>query len=57
MAVRGANIGGTDGIDVWGTNIHVHDVEVTNKDECVDIKVRSPASPVWLAIIEKTFLV
>ncbi|OWP07310.1 rhamnogalacturonan hydrolase [Marssonina coronariae] len=42
MAIRGGNQGGLDGIDIWGSNIHVHDVEVTNKDECVTVK--SPAS-------------
>lgn len=42
MIVRGGNEGGLDGIDIWGTNIWVHDVEVTNKDECVTVK--SPAS-------------
>ncbi|KAF8320340.1 rhamnogalacturonase [Clavulina sp. PMI_390] len=42
MAIRGADIGGSDGIDVWGDNIWVHDVEVTNRDECVTVK--SPAS-------------
>ncbi|GLI81180.1 hypothetical protein PoHVEF18_009552 [Penicillium ochrochloron] len=41
MAIRGGNSGGLDGIDVWSTNIWVHDVEVTNKDECVTVK--SPA--------------
>ncbi|KAF7158324.1 hypothetical protein CNMCM5623_003093 [Aspergillus felis] len=41
MAVRGGNHGGLDGIDVWSTNIWIHDVEVTNKDECVTVK--SPA--------------
>jgi len=39
MIIRGGNEGGLDGIDVWGTNIWIHDVEVTNKDECVTIKV------------------
>jgi hypothetical protein len=39
MIIRGGNEGGLDGIDVWGTNIHIHDVEVTNKDECVTVKV------------------
>ncbi|KAK6077870.1 rhamnogalacturonase a [Seiridium cupressi] len=38
MIVRGANEGGLDGIDVWSTNIWVHDVEITNKDECVTVK-------------------
>ncbi|PVG00147.1 pectin lyase-like protein [Serendipita vermifera] len=41
LVIRGANIGGSDGIDVSGTNHWVHDVEVTNRDECVTIK--SPA--------------
>lgn len=40
MVVRGGNEGGLDGFDIWGTNIWVHDVEVTNKDECVTVKVR-----------------
>lgn len=31
MIVRGGNKGGLDGVDVWGTNIWVHDVEVTSK--------------------------
>ncbi|KAI9699588.1 MAG: hypothetical protein M1820_007087 [Bogoriella megaspora] len=42
LAIRGAYMGGLDGIDVWGDNIWVHDVEVSNKDECVTVK--SPAS-------------
>lgn len=33
LAIRGGDHGGLDGIDVWGTNIHIHDVMVTNKDE------------------------
>ncbi|KAH8699216.1 RGase E [Talaromyces proteolyticus] len=41
MAIRGANEGGLDGIDVWSDNIWIHDIEVTNKDECVTVK--SPA--------------
>ena len=41
IIIRGIQIGETDGIDIWGTNIWVHDVEVTNGDECVTIK--SPA--------------
>lgn len=28
--IRGSNKGGLDGVDVWGTNIWVHDVEVTS---------------------------
>ncbi|RAO69458.1 uncharacterized protein BHQ10_005470 [Talaromyces amestolkiae] len=38
MIVRGGNEGGLDGIDLWGFDIWVHDVEVTNKDECVTVK-------------------
>ncbi|OJJ48148.1 hypothetical protein ASPZODRAFT_1529553 [Penicilliopsis zonata CBS 506.65] len=38
MAIRGADAGGTDGIDVWSNNIWIHDIEVTNKDECVTVK-------------------
>ncbi|EJD02525.1 rhamnogalacturonan-hydrolase [Fomitiporia mediterranea MF3/22] len=38
LAIRGANIGGSDGVDVWGTNHWIHDVEVTNRDECVTVK-------------------
>lgn len=38
LAIRGADIGGSDGIDVSGSNIWIHDVEVTNRDECVTIK-------------------
>lgn len=38
MIIRGGNEGGLDGIDVWGLNLWIHDVEVTNKDECVTIK-------------------
>jgi rhamnogalacturonan hydrolase len=48
MIIRGGNEGGLDGIDVWGTNIWIHDVEVTNKDECVTVKVN-----VQLALIMK----
>ncbi|KAF2024540.1 rhamnogalacturonase [Setomelanomma holmii] len=38
MAIRGGDWGGLDGVDVWGTNIWVHDIMVTNKDECVTVK-------------------
>ncbi|KAG6008647.1 hypothetical protein E4U54_008679 [Claviceps lovelessii] len=41
LVVHGGYKGGLDGIDVWGANIWVHDVEVSNKDECVTVK--SPA--------------
>jgi rhamnogalacturonan hydrolase len=38
VIIRGANMGGLDGIDTSGTNLWYHDIEVTNKDECVTIK-------------------
>ncbi|KOC16762.1 1,4-alpha-glucan-branching enzyme [Aspergillus flavus AF70] len=38
MAIRGGNHGGLDGVDVWSTNVWIHDIEVTNKDECVTVK-------------------
>ncbi|KAL4975948.1 RGase A [Aspergillus desertorum] len=38
MAIRGGDMGGLDGIDVWSTNVWIHDVEVTNKDECITVK-------------------
>ncbi|KAF9886448.1 hypothetical protein FE257_011480 [Aspergillus nanangensis] len=41
MVIRGGDSGGLDGIDVWSENVWIHDVEVTNKDECVTVK--SPA--------------
>jgi len=39
--IRGGDKGGLDGMDVSGSNIWVHDMEVSNRDECVTIK--SPA--------------
>lgn len=30
MAIRGGDWGGLDGVDVWGTNIWVHDVSIRN---------------------------
>lgn len=50
MAIRGGNEGGLDGIDVWSTNIWVHDVMVTNKDECVTVK-----SPSKYILIENIY--
>lgn len=38
MIIRGGNKGGLDGVDVSGSNIWIHDLEVSNKDECVTIK-------------------
>ncbi|KAJ4342790.1 hypothetical protein N0V95_006884 [Ascochyta clinopodiicola] len=42
LIVRGGDHGGLDGVDIVGTNIHVHDVMVSNRDECVTVK--SPSS-------------
>lgn len=39
MVIRGASMGGLDGIDISGANYWIHDVEVTNGDECVTVKV------------------
>ncbi|KAG5953923.1 hypothetical protein E4U53_007835 [Claviceps sorghi] len=41
LVIHGGYRGGLDGVDVWGSDIWVHDVEVSNKDECVTVK--SPA--------------
>ncbi|KAL5331856.1 hypothetical protein ACEPPN_001395 [Leptodophora sp. 'Broadleaf-Isolate-01'] len=38
LAIKGGNRGGLDGIDTSGSNIWYHDIEVSNKDECVTIK-------------------
>ncbi|KAF2246136.1 glycoside hydrolase family 28 protein [Trematosphaeria pertusa] len=46
MAIRGGDWGGLDGIDVWSTNMWIHDVMVTNKDECVTVK--SPAKNILI---------
>ncbi|KAI7162641.1 Rhamnogalacturonase [Hortaea werneckii] len=50
MAIRGGDMGGLDGIDVWSTNIWIHDIEVTNKDECVTVK-----SPSKNIIVEQVY--
>ncbi|ROW17087.1 hypothetical protein VPNG_01022 [Cytospora leucostoma] len=47
--IRGGNEGGLDGLDVFSDNIWVHDVEVTNKDECVTVK--SPSSNILVESI------
>ncbi|KAI8716644.1 hypothetical protein NCS52_00958600 [Fusarium sp. LHS14.1] len=47
LTIRGANLGSYDGVDVVGTNYWVHDIEVTNRDECVSVK-----SPSNHALIE-----
>lgn len=41
MVIWGGQLGGTDGIDVWGSNVWIHDVQVSNRDECVTTKVSS----------------
>ncbi|KAL9625061.1 MAG: hypothetical protein Q9160_000790 [Pyrenula sp. 1 TL-2023] len=41
LILRGISIGETDGVDIWGTNIWAHDIEVTNGDECVTVKSAS----------------
>lgn len=42
MIVRGGNQGGLDGFNLMAAkNVHVHDVAVTNKDECVTVKNKS----------------
>ncbi|GAM83955.1 hypothetical protein ANO11243_019450 [Dothideomycetidae sp. 11243] len=46
MAIRGGNEGGLDGIDVWSNNMHIHDIMVTNKDECVTVK--SPSNNILI---------
>lgn len=38
MIIHGGYEGGLDGIDVWGDNMWIHDIEVSNKDECVTVK-------------------
>ncbi|KAK4446313.1 pectin lyase fold/virulence factor [Podospora aff. communis PSN243] len=38
LIIHGGDRGGLDGVGLWGTNIHVHDVEVSNRDECVTVK-------------------
>ncbi|CAE6477466.1 unnamed protein product [Rhizoctonia solani] len=38
ITIRGGHQGGLDGVDISGTNYHVHHVEVTNRDECVCVK-------------------
>ncbi|KAF4624554.1 hypothetical protein G7Y89_g13617 [Cudoniella acicularis] len=38
LTIRGANLGSYDGIDAVGTNYYIHDIEVTNRDECVSVK-------------------
>jgi len=37
----------TDGIDIWGSNIHVHDVDVNNADDCICVKGDNDGSRLW----------
>lgn len=46
MAIRGGDHGGLDGVDVWSENIWIHDITVTNKDECVTVK--SPSNNILI---------
>ncbi|KAK7429481.1 hypothetical protein QQZ08_004073 [Neonectria magnoliae] len=50
VVIHGGNRGGLDGISVWSTNIWIHDIEVSNKDECVTVK--SPADHI---LVENVF--
>ncbi|KAH8646151.1 glycoside hydrolase family 28 protein [Xylariales sp. PMI_506] len=38
LTIRGGNLGSYDGVDAIGTNYWIHDIEVTNRDECVSVK-------------------
>lgn len=38
MAIRGGDWGGLDGVDVWGTNIWIHDVSPTRLTPASNIK-------------------
>jgi rhamnogalacturonan hydrolase len=40
LIIHGGYQGSLDGIDASGWNVHIHDVEVSNGDECVTVKVR-----------------
>lgn len=47
ITVRGPSRGGTDGIDlVCDDNCYLHDIEVTNRDECISVK--SPSQNVLI---------
>jgi rhamnogalacturonan hydrolase len=47
ITVRGPDMGGTDGIDVICTdNCYIHDIEVTNRDECISVK--SPSNNILI---------
>ncbi|KUJ23727.1 pectin lyase-like protein [Mollisia scopiformis] len=47
ITVRGPDLGGTDGVDVTCTdNCYMHDIEVTNRDECISVK--SPSNNILI---------
>jgi rhamnogalacturonan hydrolase len=47
ITIRGPSIGGTDGIDIICTdNCYLHDIEVTNRDECISVK--SPSNNILI---------
>lgn len=47
ITVRGPDLGGTDGIDLTcSDNCYLHDIEVTNRDECISVK--SPSENVLI---------
>ena len=47
ITIRGPNVGGTDGIDIVCTdNCYLHDIEVTNRDECISVK--SPSNNILI---------
>lgn len=37
----------TDGIDIWGSNVHIHDVEIRNSDDCICVKGHDDGSRIW----------
>lgn len=37
----------TDGFDIFGSNVHVHDVDVRNADDCICVKGNNDGSRIW----------
>ena len=37
----------TDGFDIFGSDIHVHDVDVRNADDCICVKGDNDGSRIW----------
>jgi len=51
ITVHGANVGGTDGVDLTCiNNCYLHHIEVTNRDECISVK-----SPSQNALMEEIY--